>query len=119
MYFSCVVALNISNRSSSSEAMIDMVRVLAKQRVGLNVCHINAQSLLNKIDEVRVIFENSAIDVICISETWLNESISDNLVSLNGYKLFRSDRKELGGGVSIYIRDCISCKYIAKNGDEG
>ena len=46
-----------------------MLRILARQRVGLNIVHLNAQSLNNKIDEFRYSFL-SDIDVICVSEVW-------------------------------------------------
>lgn len=104
--------------SSSRDVMIDMVKILAKQRNGLNVCHINAQSLKCKIDEFRLTFENSSVDVICISETWFNETTTDSLISLNGYRVFRHDRKKRGGGVAIYVRLGISCKFIAESGDD-
>lgn len=94
---------------------MDMVKILSKQRNGLNVCHINAQSLKNKIDELRLTFENSLVDVICISESWFDDTIPDSLVSLNGYKLFRADRKKRGGGVAIYVKMNINCKFVARN----
>lgn len=112
------MVLNACNSSSSRDVMIDMIRILAKQRNGLNVCHINAQSLKNKIDEFRVTFENSSIDVICISESWFNETTPDSLVSLNGYKVFRADRKKHGGGVAIYVRLGIACKFVEKSQDD-
>lgn len=94
---SCVNCLMTAlNVSRSTEVMMDMVKILSKQRNGLNVCHINAQSLKNKIDELRLTFENSLVDVICISESWFDDTIPDSLVSLNGYKLFRADREKRG-----------------------
>ena len=46
-------------------------------------------------------------DVLTFSETWLDESISDNEVKLDGYNMFRRDRLGncQGGGVLIYLRD--------------
>lgn len=113
---SCVNCLMTAlNVSRSTEVMMDMVKILSKQRNGLNVCHINAQSLKNKIDELRLTFENSLVDVICISESWFDDAIPDSLVSLNGYKLFRADRKKRGGGVAIYVKMNINCKLVARN----
>lgn len=103
---------------SSKDNTFDMVRVLCKQRPGLNVCHINAQSLRNKIDEFRLIFENSDVDVICVTETWLNKSISDAFVGLDKYNIFRCDRETLGGGVSIFVKKNICCKIIQKSKPE-
>ena len=57
--------------------------------------------------ELYVIREN--FDVICITETWLNNNILDDEMSIEGYNLFRKDRdsteKQRGGGVAIYIKN--------------
>ena len=36
------------------------------------------RSLVNHIDELRVLLATSPIDVLTINETWLNSTISDN-----------------------------------------
>lgn len=99
----------------STDGTVNMIRVLSKQKKGVKICHINAQSLNCKIDEFRLIFENSLIDIICVSETWLKEKTPDSLVSLRGYKIFRSDRKTHAGGVAIFVKDSIKCKFKCKN----
>ena len=44
------------------------------------------------------------IDIIGLSETRLDETISDSEVSINGYNIFRNDRDVNGGGVAIYVK---------------
>ena len=44
------------------------------------------------------------IDIIGLSETRLDETISDSEVSISGYKIFRNDRDVNGGGVAIYVK---------------
>lgn len=95
-----------------------MVKILARQRNGIKICHINAQSLNNKIDELRLTFENSCVDMVCVSETWLNDHTPDSLILLRGYKVFRNDRKTRGGGVAIYVRQGIKCKLVHKSAAE-
>lgn len=47
--------------------------------------------------------ENS--DVICVNETWLNSTVSDNEILHSGFSIFRKDRKERsGGGVLIAVK---------------
>lgn len=103
----------------SRDSNYNMIRVLANQQLGFNVCHINAQSLLPKLDEFRLLFECSGIDAICISETWFNPHINDNIYKLNGYRIYRSDRVSNGGGVAIYIRDNIASKLIYSYNEPG
>lgn len=101
-----IIDFDVGSRSGT----YNMIRVLTKYKNGFNVCHINAQSLHNKIDELRLLFENSNMDAICISETWLKKDIGDSLYAINGYMLFRHDRVKHAGGVAIYLKNSIACK---------
>ena len=49
------------------------------------------------------ICEATRPDLICIVETWLDDSILDNDISLPNYQLFRLDRKRYGGGIAVYV----------------
>ena len=60
-----------SARNSSKVMTMNMVRILLRQKRGIKVLHINAQSLNNKVDEFRCVFQNADVDIVCISETWL------------------------------------------------
>ena len=44
---------------------------------GLHIIHLNVRSLLPKIDEVRLIANQSNAACICLSETWLDDSVFD------------------------------------------
>ena len=116
------MAINANNRLSYSDGTHTMLNVFCKQKPGIHICHINSQSLFRKMDEFRDIFENSEVDVVCVSETWFSQSILDSFVNLKGYKIFRSDRlpsDELhhGGGVAIYVKNNLNCRVIIKNND--
>ena len=43
-------------------------------------------------------------DIVCITETWLDNSISDNELTIPGYCIIRLDRNRHRGGVLMYIR---------------
>lgn len=92
-----------------------VVNILSKTYEGIKFCHINAQSLLKKMDEFLSIFETSKIDIICISESWFLPSTQDSLVSIPGFKLFRADRDSHAGGVAIYVRLGIPTRIVAKS----
>lgn len=74
----------------------------------LSMC-INARSIVNKIDELELLVEQYKPDIIGITETWLNDQITDSEISLEGYTIFRKDRKSSeksrGGGVMFYIKN--------------
>ena len=40
-------------------------------------------------------------DIFIVSESWLNKSIPDRDVGLDGYNIFRADITGRGGGVAI------------------
>jgi len=65
--------------------------------------------------ELEYLFENSNVDIICVSETWFPHGLDTNLYDLPSYKLFRSDRLGHAGGVAIYVRASISCRFVAKS----
>ena len=47
-------------------------------------------------------------DVICVSESWLDNSILDTDIHIPNYSVFRKDRNRHGGGVLIYVTDSLS-----------
>lgn len=56
--------------------------------------YTNACSLPGKMDELRNLVYTENFDVIAVTETWVNEEITDAELALNGYVLFRNDRKK-------------------------
>lgn len=62
----------------------------------LSICHTNIQSLcarqLNKFSEFKICFENSKVDIICVTETWLTSNITNEVIAVEGYRLLRNDR---------------------------
>jgi len=113
-------------RGGSIDCTRNLINIISKQKTGLRICHINAQSLKNKMDELRHIFEGSLIDVICVSESWLVPNLNNGLFSIRGFKLFRCDRSKrmlevscnrgnVGGGVAIYVRECYKCRVVCKS----
>ena len=75
---------------------------------GLHLIHLNINSLLSKIDELREIAEKTRATVIGITESKLDGSVLDREINIDGYELVRSDRNRHGGGVACYIRNDIS-----------
>ena len=74
-------------------------------RKGLHMIHINARSLRHKIHEVSIIARSTHAGIIGITETWFDESITEEEASIEGYNIIRNDRTSLGGGVCLYIKE--------------
>lgn len=71
----------------------------------MKLAHINIRSLVGKIIEFKEHIVVEDYDIIGVTETWLGPNISDNSVSIKGYKFIRLDRPTRGGGVGMYIKE--------------
>ena len=69
---------------------------------GIHLIHLNVNSLLPKIDEIRYIAActNAAVG---IPESKLDETILQSEIQIPNYELLRCDRNRNGGGVACYI----------------
>ena len=82
---------------------------------------------MNKIDELKnclLIYDN--IEIVCVTETHLNNSILDSELSIDGFKFFRKDRNfnihveehdiedefSFGGGSIIYFKDNLHVNLV-------
>jgi len=65
---------------------------------------INACSLCNNLDEFHLCLSDHNIDVYCVTETWLNNSIPDSFVCPKDYVVYRHDRCSVGGGVAVFVK---------------
>ena len=68
---------------------------------------MNVQSLLCRKCDIELLLKDNDIDVLCLTETWLSSNIPDTFVDVQGYKIYRCD-KGRGGGVCIYVKDCLT-----------
>lgn len=116
------MSVNQINIARTGQGIADIPRAVMNVALlddCLNVCHMNVQSLcarqLSKFNEFKHCFASSNVDIICVSETWLNESIEDNLIAVDGYRVLRNDRKYSrgGGGICIYHKLDLDCRVIA------
>ncbi|KAG5893926.1 hypothetical protein JTB14_028736 [Gonioctena quinquepunctata] len=70
----------------------------------LAFAHINARSLTAHYLEIEKIIKAESYELFGISESWLNDTISNEQVAVQGYNFIRNDRKSRGGGVCLYIK---------------
>ena len=79
--------------------------------VTLTVISHNVQGLRSKIEDIKANKALMNVDVIAITETWLNAKVPESAIQLAGHSLFRQDRHDGRGGVCIYVAE----HYITKN----
>ena len=85
----------------------------------LHFFHINVNSLLSKIDELRDVGHTKPA-ILGITESKLDSSVSDQEVNISGYSILRSDRNRYGGGVACYVRAdlCFNRRNVFSNSIE-
>jgi hypothetical protein len=76
---------------------------------GLTTFHLNIRSIRNKLDSILYLLDH---DILCFTETHLDNSISDDVLAIPGYDvIIRKDRAGigigLGGGIILYHKDYI------------
>ena len=71
---------------------------------GMKFVHVNIRSLWPKLTNLRTMLGN--IDFLGITETWLNQNYSNDMLDIQGYSILRNDRliDKKGGGVACYIK---------------
>ena len=81
--------------------------------------YTNACSMSNKQEELEATVLLESYDLVAIPETWWEES-HDWSAAIDGYGLFRRDRRgRRGGGVALYIKKWIECEELSpKNSHE-
>ena len=80
--------------------------------MGLNLLHLNVNSLLPKIDKLRYIAKLSKAAVIGITESKLDNCILDSEIQIDNYQIICCERNRKGGGDACYVRNDLS--YIEK-----
>ena len=69
----------------------------------------------NKCCELDDLLRSSTYDIIAISESWLNATITDAMICGGGlYSVYRRDRPTLGGGVAILVRSSFRVTQVVE-----
>ena len=78
----------------------------------LNIFSANSFSNLTQLKVYNSIYK---YDFICLSETYLDSSIPDNLIDIEGYKLIRANHPDniKRGGVCIYYKESLPVRVIS------
>ena len=118
----CLACLPISTSPTSiscfsfsliSDTDCSTLRLPCCKQRSLSLLSTNCRSLLSKMDELRLLVSSSSAPaIICLTETWLDDSVRACEVDLPNYRLFRRDRDRHGGGVAIYVLDTIPVQGI-------
>ncbi|GAB0178011.1 hypothetical protein GRJ2_000266400 [Grus japonensis] len=83
----------------------------------LKCIYSDARSMGNKQEKLEAIVQEENYGTVAIRETWRDDS-HNWAAAVDGYKLLRRDRQgRRGGGVSLYVRECLDCLEL-NDGDD-
>ena len=69
----------------------------------MRIACLNINSLPKHIDELRILMQNNPLDILAINETKIDDSFSEDEVSLAGYHIIRKDRNRHGRDVHTFV----------------
>jgi len=83
---------------------------LSNSKLSLPVLH----SIMNKFDDLYTVITNNNVGIACIVESWLNPSIPNKIVDIDGYTCYRRDKEDgcKGGGIVCYVHSTLQCRLL-------
>ena len=91
-----------------------MMTLLYKKPLRISHCNVHSRLSPGTLNEISILIERLKIDILSISETWLDSHIPDQLVSLHGFTTIRKDRNRKGGGVQVYVSDLLIVTHLSR-----
>lgn len=77
---------------------------------------MNVRSLVHKNEEIKYLLTNHDIDCLCLSESWLRNTVTDDLISIPGYQINRWDHcsqvKVRGGGICVFTKTGLNAELV-------
>jgi len=67
-----------------------------------------------KADELAAVLHENGVDIACVTETFLNNSVPSEVLDIPGYVVHRNDRKDgrRCGGVAVLVRHDVQCQRL-------
>lgn len=104
----------ISNTTTGTISAVN--KILTNSKYLMRLGHMNVGSIPSCVDELRIILEQTGMDIMGISESWLKPSTPKILYEINEYKILRHDRLRCkGGGLAFYHKKNLKSKIINKS----
>lgn len=84
---------------------------------GIKIAHLNARSIVPKVDSINIWLEKVKYDVVTINETWLSPNIPSSHLDISDYNIIRQDRTtgKRGGGLITLIKKDRNICYNVQN----
>ena len=107
------IQVNNINRTSINNNQLSK----SCQKSKIRIAHLNIRSLKkgDHLLQLRCLVKENCYDVFAVSESWLNSTVSNAELEIEGYKLSRLDRTtKSGGGVCVYTRISLKVNILTE-----
>lgn len=100
---------NVSNTQDTNDGTIKLV-------------HINSNSLVPHVPEIKYLAQKFSPHLIAVSETWCTDRVPDTLIDLEHYVILRNDRglinldsnkDTMGGGVALFVHKSLTFSFTS------
>ena len=83
--------------TESHKEKLENIDNIKRKKNTLNCMYTNARSMMNnnKREEIGLLIKSHDIDILGITESWTHKDVEDAELNLNGYTMFRKDRKNV------------------------
>ena len=116
------VTHDVENASGNcNDCFLDLKRFRSKNVKKLIIAGLNINSLRNKFHPVNDILQKGYVDILCISESKLDDSFPKSQFKSHGFHCFRQDSTARSGGLIAWVRNDLPCRQrddIAVNDGE-
>ena len=76
------------------------------------ISSVNVNCLIRHLEDLKLLLAEKGIHILAINDTTLDNSVGNEIISVEGFTLRRNDRNQHGGVVAMYIKEGI--KYIVR-----
>ena len=97
-----------SDRSEDNDTFYYLRRYKGNHPKGLMVAYLNVNSVIRKFNELVVPMVDELVDIMCLAETRLDDTIPDSTIGVSNYKLHRNDGSKFAHGLLMYVRSDIT-----------
>ena len=94
------------------ESAVGVKKERHKDARNILIFHLNVNSLQNKVEEIAMLVEDFKAQVVFLTEMKIDKSYPNRQFAIEGYKMYRNDKKNGGGGVMAYVASKLTSKKL-------
>ena len=96
-----------------------VISVLNSQRIksphSIIIGHVNVNSLRHKFSYFHDILSKGLLDILCVTETKLDETFCNNQFNCDGFRCHRKDKSCSSGGIMVWVRSDLPHERILEH----